>query len=63
VRRNVVLDFMVQGEITEADTPTIQLDAAPTRLVSDPSPSSHFIFTPNALPATTSQFILAWDRQ
>ena len=35
--------FMVQGMITEADTPTIQLGATPTGLISNPPPTSpHF---------------------
>jgi len=43
---------MVQAEIPEADTPTIQLGATPSRLVSDLPPSSPPpIFTPDALPA------------
>jgi len=41
VRRNLLLDFIMQGTITEADTPTTQLGATP--LISDPPPSSpHF---------------------
>jgi len=43
---------MVQGKITEVDTPTVQLVATPSELVSDPPPSSP-IFMPDALPATT----------
>jgi len=39
---------MVQGKITEADTPTIQLATTPSGLISDPPPSSP-IFTPDAL--------------
>jgi len=42
-RRNLLLDFMVEGKISEADTPTIWMD---------PPPSSP-IFTPDALPAPT----------
>ena len=41
---------MVQGRIT--DTPTVQLGATPSELVSDPPPSSP-IFTLDALPAAT----------
>ena len=39
-----LLDFMVQGKITKADTPTIRLDATPSGLSVPPSPSSppHF---------------------
>jgi len=34
---------MVQGKITEADTPTIRLGATPSGLISDPLPSfPHF---------------------
>jgi len=43
---------MVQGKITEADTPTILLGATPSRQITDSPPSSP-IFTLNALPATT----------
>ena len=47
-----LLDFMVLGEISEADALTIPLGATPSRLFSDPRPSSP-IFIPDALPATT----------
>jgi len=50
-RRNL-LDFVVQGKIAEADTPTIRLGATPCRLISDPPPSPP-IFTLDALPTTT----------
>jgi len=52
VPENLVLDFMVQGEISEADTPTIRLGATPSRLISDP-PSLSPIFKPDALPVAT----------
>ena len=42
---------MAQGNITEADTPTIRLGATPSRVISDPPPSP--IFTPDALPVAT----------
>jgi len=45
--------FMVQGKITEADTPTIRLRATPSRLISDPPPSPPLFFTPDVLPAAT----------
>jgi len=51
-RRKLLLDFMVQGKITEADTPTIWMVATPSGLTSDPPPSSP-IFTPDALPVVT----------
>ena len=38
-----LLDFMVQGKITEVDTATVQLGATSSELVSEPPPSSpHF---------------------
>ena len=43
--------FMVQRKITEADTPTIQLGATASGLISCP-PLSSPIFMPDALPAT-----------
>jgi len=48
----LLLDFMVQGKISAADTPTIRLGVTPSGLISDPPPSSP-IFTPDALPAAT----------
>jgi len=48
---------MVQGNITEADAPTIRL-TTPSELISDP-PASTPIFTPDALPAATLP-ILSW---
>jgi len=41
-----LLDYMVQGKITEADTPTIRLDTTPSGLSVPPS-SPHFML--NAL--------------
>jgi len=35
VRRNLLLNIMVQGEIPEADTPTILVGATPSGLISD----------------------------
>jgi len=43
-RRNLFLDFMVQGKITEANTPTIWLGATPCGLISDPPASSPKIY-------------------
>jgi len=41
--RNHLLDFMVQGKVTEADTPSFRLGATPSRLISYLPPSSpHF---------------------
>jgi len=56
-----LLDFMVQGEITEAGALTIHLDATPSALSVPPPPSSPH-FTPNVLSATTLPIILAWER-
>jgi len=53
---------MVQGKISEADTPTVWLGATPSGLISDTHLPHLPILTLDALPATTSQFILAWDR-
>jgi len=47
-----LLDFMVQGKITEADALTVCLNANPSRL-SVPPPLSSTIFTLNALSAAT----------
>jgi len=52
-KKELLLDFMVQGEISEADTPTIRRGATPTGLVSDPPPSSP-IFKLDALPLNCS---------
>jgi len=41
--RRSLLDFMVQGKISEADTPIIRLGATASGVISDPPPSSsHF---------------------
>jgi len=47
-----LLGFMVQREITEADAPTIQLEAVPSTL-SVPHLYHPYHFTPDALPAET----------
>jgi len=47
-----LLDFMVQGKMTEAEVPTIRPDATPSGLSVPPPPSSP-IFTPNALSEAT----------
>jgi len=44
--------FLVQGDITEADTPTIWQSATPSGLISNPPPSSP-IFTLDVFPAVT----------
>jgi len=35
---------MVQGKIRKADTPTVRLGATPSKLVSDPPPSSPYFY-------------------
>ena len=45
----LLLDFMVQREISEADTPTIWLGATPSVLISNP-PSSSPLFCAATLP-------------
>ena len=56
------LDFMVQGKITEADAPTILLDATPSGLSVPPLLSLPFLCRMPFL-LQPSQFIPAWDRQ
>jgi len=51
-RRNILLDFVVQGKTTDVDTPTIRLGATPSGLISNPPPSSSH-FTLDALPGAT----------
>jgi len=53
VQEEIFWTFMVQGKITEADTPTIQLGTTPSGLISCPPPQPSPIFMPDALPATT----------
>jgi len=46
--------LMVQGKITEVDTPTVQLGATRSELISESPPSPPPpIFMPDALPAAT----------
>jgi len=42
----------LQGKLSEADTPTIQVGVTPSGLISDPPPSSA-ILTPDAIPGAT----------
>ena len=51
---------MVQGKITEADTPTIQLGATPSRLISDPAPSSPQFYA--GCPSCCNRPTLSWLR-
>ena len=46
-----LLDFMEQGNITEADAPTIYLGGHPIQTIGAPPSSSHVL--PNALSAAT----------
>jgi len=51
--------FVVQGEISEADTPTIWLGATPSGLISDPSPKSlHFYM---GCPSCHNSPTLSWS--
>ena len=61
-RRNLLLDFVVQGKITETDTPANRLDATPSGLISDPSPSPPPFLRRMPFLPQPSHFILAWDR-
>jgi len=45
--------FMVQGKITEADTPTIRMGATPSGLINDLPPAPPPICTPDALAAAS----------
>jgi len=56
---NLLLDIYGAREITEAQTPTIQLGATLIRLISDPPPTSPFL---NRIPGAIPHLILAWDR-
>jgi len=53
-KKKLLLDFMVQGEILEAERQTHRQSGwgHSARLISDPPPSSP-IFTPDALPVAT----------
>jgi len=54
--------FMVQGKITEGDTPTISLGASSSGLISNPPPSSpQFLRRMPFLPQP-SHFFLIWER-
>ena len=60
---NLLLDFIVEGEISEADTPTIWLGATPSGLICVP-PELPILPFLRRMPflLQPSQFILAWDR-
>ena len=62
VARRNLLDFMVPGKITEAETPTIRQGATPSGLISDPGPSSCLFLRRIHFLPQASHFILAWDR-
>jgi len=53
--KNLLLDFLVQGKITEADTPTIRTNQRPTSI------NPPFLCRMPLLPEP-SHFISAWDR-
>jgi len=61
-RRSLLLEFVMQGKITEADTPTIRLGATPSGLISNPPSSSPIFLCQMPFPPQRSEFILAWDR-
>jgi len=58
-KENLILEFMVQGKIT--DHPAIQLGATPSGLINNPPPSSQFLYRMPFLPQA-SHINLAWDR-
>jgi len=51
---------MVQGETSEAGTPTIRLGATPSRLISDQTPSSSHFYT--ACPSCRNPIYPGWGR-
>jgi len=57
-RRNHLLDSMVEGEISEADTLTIRLGATPSGLISNPPPSSPIFYT--GCPSSHNAADLSW---
>jgi len=59
--RRELLDFMVQGRLTEADTVTIRLGATPSRLTSAHlHHPPHIFYRPNALPAAQPTVSKRW---
>jgi len=61
-RRSLLLDFTVQREISEADTPAIWLGTTTSGLISNPPAlSRHFLCRMSFL-LQPSQFILSWAR-
>ena len=46
-KKNILLDFTVQGKISDADTPTIRLGATPSGLISDPPPFHFYAVCPS----------------
>jgi len=64
VPEEIFWTFMVQGKITEADTPTIWMGATPSGLINDPPsslPHPQFLCRMPFL-LQPSHFLLAWDR-
>jgi len=54
--------FWCKRKITQADAPTIGMDCHPIQTNWCPIPAIPTIFTPDALLAPSSQFILVWNR-
>jgi len=52
-----LVDFVMQGKITEADTPTIRLGATASGLISDPPPSSSPAGCPSCHNPPTSSWL------
>jgi len=57
-RRSLLLEFVMQGKITEADTPTIRLGATPSGLITEPPPSSPHFYT--GYPSCCNPPTLSW---
>jgi len=66
-RRNLLLDFMVQVEISEADTPTIRLGATRSRLISTPpgriQPNIRYIPSDICIGLPGAVEVLVWKSQ
>jgi len=56
----LLLDFMVQRKITEANIPTTRMGTTPSQLISDPPPPSHHFYA--GCPSYHNPPTLSWLR-
>jgi len=61
-KKKTIWTFIVQGKITQADTPTIRLVATPSGLISNPPANIPPFLRRTPFLPQPSHFILAWDR-